>query len=131
MSDDKNDLTCAPQEHVLLVAVALPLFCPISHSSAALGEVSPDPGDNSKPGWHHPNPALTGIPLSHGDSFRWPSFQSANIYFPALELHTAHPRDALLDATGCKNSKIRARDSKLSWLPQHVFTFNVISQAQP
>lgn len=30
-----------------------------------------------------------------------------------------------------KNSKIRSRDPKLSWLLQHVFTFNVISQAQP
>lgn len=70
-----------------------------------------------------------GVMFSHGDSFQYLFDWSENIYFLALQLHTTHHGDALQNVTGCKNSKIRPRDPKNSWLPQYVFTFSINSRA--
>lgn len=134
MSDDKNDLTCAPQEHEFLVPVALPLFCPITHSSAALrGGFSSSRRQEQT--WMTHTCSHTQTPPLAGDS----CFQREILFgIPMTSLKgsvflycscTQHPGDALQNTTGCKNSKIRLRDPRNSWLPQHVFAFNINSQA--
>lgn len=70
-----------------------------------------------------------GFVLARGDSFRYPQDRAESVDFLVLQLHTTHREDALQNVTGCKNSKIRPRDPKNSWLPQYVFTFNLNSQA--
>lgn len=133
MSDDKNDLTCAPQEHELPVSVALPLFCPITYFYAALQ------GGFSRSRRHQQTRMTRKLTytniitnsshiLSYGDSLQYPNDYSENFCFLALKLQAAHCKDAAQHTTSCKNSTIRLTDPKIFWLPKYVLTFNINSQ---
>lgn len=131
MFDDKNDLTCAPQEHELLVSVALPLFCPVTYFYAVLRWSFPWSRRQQRTWMTHKLASLTGAVSFHEDvhfSIHTTTLKASASSYQSYMLHNA---SALQNTTSCKNAKTGWKDPEISWLPRYILTLHVNSQAWP